>query len=115
MKATKVAFNLAARVLRWPALPDPGDDFRYLYLCNLSVEGDDPQILRALLDAIYGGLHGRGYHFFSLPMYENDPLAPAVRGFQVRRLPFELFVVTDPHAPEPHPPAGRPGFEMALA
>jgi hypothetical protein len=115
MRATKVAFNVAARVLGWTPLPPAGSDFRYFYLSNVSVERDDPEVLRALLERIYADFRGLGYHFFSLGIYENDPLAPATRGFIARRLPFELFVVTDPESPEPAHQAGRPGFEMALA
>ena len=115
MRGTKVAFNLAARLFGWTPLPEPGADFRYFYLCNPSVAGDDPEILRALIDRVYADFHGRGYHFFSLAIYENDPLVGATRGLPARRLPFELYVVTDADAPEPELSVGRPGFEMALA
>jgi hypothetical protein len=115
MRTTKVAFNLAARVLGWTPLPQPGSDFRYFYLCNVSVERDDPAVLRALLTRIYADFKDLGYHFFSLGIYADDPLAAATRGFIARRLPFELYVVTNPDSPEPAPHAGRPGFEMALA
>ncbi|MDP2343789.1 MAG: hypothetical protein Q8O67_23115, partial [Deltaproteobacteria bacterium] len=57
----------------------------------------------------------RRVHFFALPLYENDPLAPAVRGFIVRRLGFRLFAVSSSARPRTAWPAGRPGFEIALA
>jgi hypothetical protein len=112
---TKRAYNAVARLARWPALPDPGDCFRTLYLCNTSVADDDPVVLRALLQRIYADFHGRGYHFISLPIYEEDSLAPAVKGFLARRLDFHLYTVNAAKDPEPEAVAGRPGFEMALA
>lgn len=115
MRLTKLAYNAAARLLRWTPLPDAGADFRYVYLCNVSLAGDDPAILRVLLERVYVDFAEKGYHFFSLPLYADDAWAPALRGWFARRLPFELFVVTTPETDEPALPAGRPGFEMALA
>ncbi|MES1205107.1 MAG: hypothetical protein ABUS79_04145, partial [Pseudomonadota bacterium] len=115
MRWTRWGWNTAARLFGWPPLPAPGQDFRYLYLCNTSVDGDNPDTLRALIDRVYADFHGRGYHFFSLAVYEEDPLAAALRGFLVRRLPFELYTVTEASASEPALGQGRPGFEMALA
>lgn len=112
---TKRAYNAVARLTRWPALPEPGDCFRTLYLCNTSVADDDPAVLRALLHRIYADFHGRGYHFLALPIYEDDPLAPAVKGFLARRLDFHLYTVNAAEEPEPDAVTGRPGFEMALA
>jgi hypothetical protein len=114
MRWMKLGFNLAAGALGWPQLPQPGHDFRYLYLCNTSIEGERPEVLRAMLDRIYADFRRSGYHFFSLCVYENDRLAPALAGFMTRRLDFHLYVVT---RSDTAPPVldGRPGFEMALA
>ena len=112
---TQRAFNAVAKVMRYPPLPDPGADFRYFYLCNTSIEGERPEVLRALLDRIYADFHGTGHHFFSLCVYEDDPLAPALRGFSTRALDFHLYAVSRAGDPERTYPAGRPGFEMALA
>jgi hypothetical protein len=114
MRWMKLGFNAAARVFGWPRLPEPGHDFRYLYLCNTSIDGERPEVLRAMLERIYTDFHRSGYHFFSLCVYDGDPLAPALRGFLTRRLGFHLYVVTR-GAEAPSFPEGRPGFEMALA
>ena len=114
MRWIKLGFNAAARVLGWTRLPEAGHDFRTLYLCNTSIEGERPEVLRALLDRIYADFRRSGYHFFSLCVYENDPLAPALRGFMTQRLEFHLYVVTRGDASPPML-EGRPGFEMALA
>jgi hypothetical protein len=112
---TRRLFNAAAPLLGFTPLPEPGQDFRYFYLTGTSVAGDDPEILRALVSRIYADFRSRGYHFFSLCEYEDDPLAPARRGFMTRRLGFELHLVTPPGVAAPPSVEGRPGFEMALA
>jgi hypothetical protein len=120
MKAVKWALAAASRVLGCPPLPDEGGDFRSLYLTNLSIKGDDPRVLRALLERAYTIAWARGVHFFSLPLFEGpdgspDPHAKALRGFVVRRLPFHLYGVTSSERPRTEWPGGRPGFELALA
>ncbi|MGZ3460674.1 MAG: hypothetical protein ACXU86_19475, partial [Archangium sp.] len=94
MRWVRWGYDAMATVLRAPRLPAPGNDFRYFYLCNTSIAGEDPAILRALLEQVYADHHGRGYHFFSLSMDEGDPLAPALEGFFQRRLDFHLYAVT---------------------
>ncbi|KFA89125.1 hypothetical protein [Archangium violaceum] len=115
MRWVKWGYDAMATVLRAPRLPEPGNDFRYFYLCNTSVVGEDPAILRALVERVYADHHGRGYHFFSLYLGEDDPLAPALAGFFQRRLDFHLYAVTPASVAREHFPVGRTGFEMALA
>lgn len=120
MKLLRAGMAVASKVLGCPALPEEGQDFRSLYLTNLSIERDDPVILRALLEVAYNIAWARRVHFFSLPLYEGDngaadPLAAALRGFIVRRLPFHLYAVTASDRARTEWPSGRPGFEMALA
>ncbi len=114
MRWMKLGFNATARLMGWPRFPEPGRDFRCLYLCNTSIADERHEVLLALLQRIYADFRNSGYHFFSLCVYENDPLAPALRGFVTRRLDFHLYVVTRGDAPPPLLD-GRPGFEMALA
>jgi hypothetical protein len=115
MRWSRLAFDAAAALLGYARLPAPGQDFRTLYLCNVAIEGERPEILAAMLDRIYSDFRRSGYHFVSLCVYEDDPLAPALRGFTTRRLAFHLYVVTPPEIEAIDVGAGRPGFEMALA
>lgn len=115
MLAIKLAIDAASLVLRCPRLPREGEDFRSLYLTNLSVADDSPIVLRALLERVYALAWHRRVHFFSLPLYENDPLAPALKGLIVRRLAFHLYAVTSSARARSEWPSGRTGFEMALA
>ena len=115
MRWVKWGYDAMATVLRAPRLPAPGHDFRYFYLCNTSITGEDPALLRALLERVYADHHGQGYHFFSLYLDAEDPLSPALKGFFQRRLDFHLYAVTPANATREHFPPGRTGFEMALA
>lgn len=120
MRLVKLGVAAAAKLTGCQPLPDEGQDFRSLYLTNLSVEGDNPVVLRALLERAHAIAWEREVHFFSLPLYEADgggpdPLEPALRGFMVRRLPFHLYAVTSSGRARTEWPAGRPGFELALA
>lgn len=116
MRRVKMGYDLAARLLRFPRLPDPGQELRYLYATHQAVPSRDPAVLRALLERAYADHRRSGYVLLSFFAPEGDPLDPAFRGFQFTDLPARLFVVTPPGV---DPPAeclapGRPGFEMAL-
>lgn len=116
MKWVKRGFNLLARFTGADPLPGTGGLLRYFYLTHVSVEGEDPAVMAALLDRIYDDYHGKGYHFLTACVLDQDPLAPAYRGYRTSGLPAELYVVTEPggrHASADFG-TGRPGFEMAL-
>jgi hypothetical protein len=114
MRWVRLGWNTAASVVGAPRLPAPGGDFRYFYLCNTHVQGDDPAILRALLEQVYADFHGQGFHFFTLYQDEDDALAPALKGFLQRRLDFHLYAVTPASRPQNTFPSGRTGFEICL-
>jgi hypothetical protein len=115
MRWVKRGYDLAASVLRWPKLPDPGHEFRYAYLANVSVLNDDVRVFRALLEAAYRRLHGSGLHFFSFDLGRDDPWWPAVKGFVTQKLDFALYAVTPQGQLRTEWPTGRTGFEVALA
>jgi hypothetical protein len=114
MRWVRLGFDAMATVVGAPRLPAPGQDFRYFYLCNTSIAGEDPAIFRALLERVYADHHGQGFHFFSLYLGDEDPLAPALKGFLLRRLDFHLYAVTPASRPRDQFPPGRTGFEIAL-
>ena len=116
MRRIKAGYDVAARIFRFPRLPDPGEELRYLYATHQAVPSDDPAVLRALLERVYADHRRSGYVLLSLFVPEDDPMESAFRGFQFTDLPARLFVVTPPGT-EPPPEClahGRPGFEMAL-
>lgn len=116
MRRVKMGYDLAARLLRFPRLPNPGQELRYLYATHQAVPSGDPAVLRALLHRVYSDHRRGGYVLLSFFAPEGDPLDAAFRGFQFTDLPARLFVVTPPGVDplaECFAP-GRPGFEMAL-
>jgi hypothetical protein len=114
MRWMRLGFDALASVVGAPRLPVPGQDFRSFYLCNTSIVGEDPAIFRALLEQVYADHRGQGFHFFTLYLGEEDPLAPALKGFLLRRLDFHLYAVTPASRPRDTFPTGRTGFEIAL-
>jgi hypothetical protein len=116
MRRTRFLHDLAARLLRRPQLPNPGEAFRYQYLTHLAVPSDDPTILRALLDAAYAAARREGFHFLSAPAPLADPLDAGYRGYLATNLRARLYLVTLPDVPVPESLHGwrMPGFEMAL-
>jgi hypothetical protein len=114
MRWVRLGFDALATVVGAPRLPTPGQDLRYFYLCNASIAGEDPAIFRALLEHVYADHHGQGFHFFTLYLGEGDPIAPALKGFLLRRLDFHLYAVTPASRPRETFPPGRTGFEIAL-
>lgn len=112
---TQRSYNLLAKLLRFPPLPSPGEMFRYFYLCNLSILEENPEIFRALLEEIYKDFYLEKYHFFTICIYDLDPLQSAVNNFFTRNLPFHLYLVTQKGNPVPEIASTRSGFEIALA
>ena len=112
----KRAFNLGAFVLRYPALPQPGQVFPYAYLTHTAIQGEDPAVFQALLDTAYARYRKSGLCFLCLCVFEDDPYAPALTRYRTTPLPAQLFLVSPPEGPwaERELPEGRPGFEMAL-
>jgi hypothetical protein len=53
--------NRLAPVLGTPRLPEPGQRLPHAYLSHLAVDGDDPEIFRALVEAVYAEARARRY------------------------------------------------------
>ena len=116
MARVRSLHDLAARLLRRPALPRPGEPLRYQYLTHLAAPSGDPAVLRALLESAYAAARAEGMHFLCAPAPVGDPLDAAYRGFLATNIRAGLYVVTLPGTPVPNALAAgpMPGFEMAL-
>lgn len=117
MRTLKRAFAVGSALLRFPALPEPGDCFRFHWMSHLEVEDDDPGTLQDLLRASYRALRPQRPHFLSAMIPVGSPLEAGFRGFVTNRTPMTVYSV----ALEGSPWADRdlrtrhPGFEMALS
>jgi hypothetical protein len=112
----KRGYNLAAALVGYERLPEPGGALRYAYVTHQAIPSEDPQVWRALLHAIYRDYRRSGYHFLSVCVLEDDPLEPAYRGYLSTNLRAHLYAVTVPgrELPKAALDPARPGFEMAL-
>lgn len=109
-------YNVAAKMLRFAPMPDPGSELRYAYATHVSVPSDDPRVLRALVHRIYSDQRKTGRSFIAFCVFDGDPLATAFRGFLYTDLRTNLYAVAAPGTELPASvfAPGRPGFEMAL-
>jgi len=116
MKWIKRGFNVASQFMGFEPLPQVGGTFRYFYLTHFSIPSQDPEVMTALIDRVYADYHGKGYHFCTLYVDDNDPLKPALARYRLTGLPAELYSVSMAGTPynERDFGPGRIGFEMAL-
>ncbi len=117
IRRTRIAHDVAARLLGRPSLPSAGEAFRYQYLTHLAVPNGEPAVLRALLDEAHASARREGFHFLSVPAPVGDVLDAVYRGRLATNLRAQLYLVT---LPDVEVPSGlhawpMPGFEMALA
>jgi len=90
--------NLVAPLARWPRLPRPGEALRQAFLSHLAVDGDDPDVAAALVDAALEAARRRGFAVATLGLARRHPLRAALRArYPARDYPAVLYLV---HWPE---------------
>jgi hypothetical protein len=72
-------YNLAARLLRAPCLPDVGAALPHAHLSHLAVDGDDPVVFEALLAAALREAGRRGLAYVVAGFSERHPLLAVAR------------------------------------
>lgn len=79
---TRQVVNAAAPILGVPRLPPPGEALRHGYLSHLAVDGDDPEVGRALVafaaDRALPERDRRGLAYLTTALCERHPLLPAL-------------------------------------
>jgi hypothetical protein len=80
-RLAKLVYGIAAPVLGFPALPEPGHAFREMVINDFATEGRSPEILRALITHIYMVCRQEGYNMLMVGSDERDPILEATRGF----------------------------------
>lgn len=96
VRLTRPFYNLAVRPLGLGPIPPPGSVLSYFHLSDLAVEGDDPEIFRALLVKIHNDYLGGPYLFFTVSLLPEGSLQKALRGFWCHTFDSLLFAVM-PH------------------
>jgi len=79
LRRLRPLYNLLARLLGARPLTPPGAAIPLACAARLCVMGDDPTVLRALLQAALRRAHAQGQAFLMVGMADADPLAALVR------------------------------------
>ncbi len=86
--------HLASPLLGTPRLPDPGKALPHAYLSHLAVEGDDPGIFQALVEAAYAEARSRRYAYVVTGLAARHPWRSWLeRRFKPRAYPSVLYAV----------------------
>lgn len=98
-------------------LPPPGDVLRFATLSHFDVEGDDPEVFAALLDAAWETPASEGANFLAAMVPRGSLLARGFAGFPSMRVPMTLLAMAIPGTRWATAPldAPRAGLEMAVA
>jgi hypothetical protein len=65
--------NRLAPVLGTPRLPEPGQQLPHAFLSHLAVDGDDPEVFRALVEAAYAEARARQYVYLVTGLAARHP------------------------------------------
>jgi len=93
--------NRLAPLLRTPRLPDPGTRLPHAYISHIAVDGDNPDLFRALIESACADARAAGYAYLVLGLAAQHPWLPWLRRrFQAREYPSVLHTVHWGDGPE---------------
>jgi hypothetical protein len=93
MARLRPLINFAAPLVRMPRLPAAGEPLREVFLSHFAVEGDDPLLCRAIIDAALTEAHRRRFALALVGLAARHPLAPTLRGYRPREYKSLLHLV----------------------
>ncbi len=93
LRRSRPLANLALSALGYRPLPPPGKTLSLLHLFSPCIEGEDPEILQALLARILQDQAGSSSSALLLGMHEKDPLRTALKRFPSIVYKSRLFFV----------------------
>jgi hypothetical protein len=86
--------NRFSPFLRAPLLPDPGEILPHAYLSHVAVDGDDPGLFQALVEAAHTEARARGYAYTVIGLAAVHPWVPWLRRrFRLREYRSILYAV----------------------
>lgn len=94
LKWLRPAMNAVSPWLGTFPLPPAGSVLPYLNLHALAIQGDDPDILAALVRGILAEFRGRGHAYLLCGLDARDPLRRALAGFRTRHFGGRHFLAT---------------------
>ncbi len=94
LRAVRPLVNTLAPLLRTPRLPRAGSVLRNAFVSHLAVDEDNPEVARALLDAVLRDSLHHGLEYLTLTLATRHALVPMIRrAFPHRAYPSVLYVV----------------------
>lgn len=79
LRRLRPVYDLLARLLRASPLTPPGEIMPLAFASCIRVAGDDPAVMRALLQASVKNAYARGKAYLMLGLADGDPLLPIVK------------------------------------
>ncbi len=115
MQMLRCGIKALRPLLKYPPLPPPGKPFREVTILDYAVKGRDPEILTALLTALYQFYRHKGYHVVIIGHPVGDPLGRAVAPFFTQHLISDIFIFAKSSSRVAHFKAeGLPYIDMML-
>jgi hypothetical protein len=85
--------NLAARIVGWPALPEPGSAIRSCHASHVAIDDDDRAVFAALLRTLYNHAASRGFDYAMLGLSPRDPLVGIAESYRHVLYKSDLYLV----------------------
>jgi hypothetical protein len=86
--------NRFSPILGTPRLPDPGERLPHAYISHIAVDGDNPEIFRALVESAYAEARARHSMYVVIGLAAGHPWLPWLeRRFRPRRYESVLYTV----------------------
>ena len=97
-----------------PKLPGPGAAFSTVYITDYYSEGQDPEIMEALLRTVYNEWLTKRYNLMIFAAPDEDPLLKAVKPFTYQKISTQLFIGAKDEKLLDNLNTSSPYFDMAL-
>jgi hypothetical protein len=86
--------NRISPLLGTPRLPDPGERLPHAFLSHLAIDGDDPELFQALVEAAYAEARARRYVYMVIGLAARHPWRAWIeRRFKPRSYASVLYAV----------------------
>lgn len=93
-RLAKIAYKGLSMLFNIPQLPPAGSSFKDLIISDYAVENRNPEIMNALLRAIYYDAREKSYQNIMWGSSADDPLLMATQGFFFQRIVSDIILIS---------------------
>ncbi len=93
MRFVKFFYGSAGRLVGFPPLPVRGQSFREVHITDYTVRDRDPEVMEALLLAVYADYRMKKYNTIHFGSASSDPLLAAADSFMTQRLVSHIVLM----------------------